>query len=1068
MSTFWFTPCASRHANLTHGSALDGGSTSDAVAASLAIPARVEVLSDDSDLLVLENGEVQLVENVPLGESPMCNLPPRSFKFETGASQGSFPCLIVSGHRGECRNGYLEARGGVEHVPPESSKTVKFSDDEVGRMDALLDELCRERSLVEEEYYDVSLPQIMRPRDELLDEAASEKELEFMCGFFVSVQTSMLRTIARTLARSFHYHVDALMQEAQEALDRSEKAGGDAISLRTLLKHTNTLNPYQKRRRRAFLDAIKCIAEILHRGGRLMNPSSYRAHEIDLSRCSMDDKKAHAYLKTEQRKSGGGTKTKCGVTYTGDARLEFYSKEYQEETEKAAKRGREPRAPPQIISVVSIDNLPLRVEREISAVALDVFKEFGCPSRPRTAKQLVMFECFSGLPAGTGLLFRSLTCTEDECSEGGAMNIIGMFKRTLLHVIESAVSIYLTEVRGMKISGQVHELVAPNMTLAVGLVMARSCAEAVGAQVDFETDETQVRMKEGEARTSLISTWAPKIKEGNENHVLISPLIHGKCVGDNWTDTCVPVQCKDPKNGADMYGTLLKNSGFTFQQLSDSCDKKDALLRAFTLEGGGAVIVDRARQCMTAREKRDMVEYIQSEFTGSGGERYKIRMSYLDCTVLAMDHPDGKLRRVYVVGCPGFMADTNPYRSHGDETLTSMFRRTCSWQVCHDSSLALSTAGACPTDFRTTWMDEPIENSLVINWMLSFAHDGLFVKISIRRNALTFKNRIAGEDLNVYAQGYNGYRLPETVGGPTFGDYNRRLVGRLKNDRELTEVEDENLQFSVPTPVNDDDDDDSVRSDKGWDDDDIDPDVKKEIDRKFMIGATSCMTHSSPGNEASHEEALSLTLNYIETGREGRKLSRKAIYWRWKTFFGSGWVTGKNLADLKAYKKKHQNNGGNTSGNHHSASAADTKVRRATTSEKKKDRTKFIIQGAGNSKAPNRTWSNGDPWNPDAIPDGATATFSHRFKPTNQYPNGKLKTGSCTWRKEMYVPGTTFETLYDEARREGKYKLCYDRNSVHLDSSGHRPEVVNTHNFVIVWYEEKKAKKKNGKKKKKK
>ena len=632
------------------------------------------VLSQDDDLIVLENDSVALDDDVPLCDFPMCTLPPRSFRAEMGASQDSCLRLLVSGREDENSNGYMEVLGGVAHELPASPQSVKFRDDVIGRMDAELDELCRERASLEEEYYGVFLPQIMRPSEEVLESAASEEELRFTCNFFVSVQSRILRIIAHTLARSFDYCVDALIREARESISRAEESGDAKISLKTLLKSVDKLNPYQRRRRRAYLDAIKRIAVILHGAGRLVNPRSYRPDEIDLSRCLMNDTYAHVYLITQQKKSGTGTKTKCGVTSKGSIRIDHYDKEYQKEVAEAKRRDLAPRDPPAIISVVSIDNLPLPVETEISDVAREIFMEFGCLRRPRTAKQAVMFEIFN-VSIGTGLLFRSLACSEDECSEGGAMNIRGNFKRTLLSIVESAVQGYLSEDRGMTISGQVFELVAGSNALAIGLLETTECAEAVGAQVDLETEETQVAMVQGAASTSLISTYSPAIIKGNENHKLVSPMLHRMCVEDNWTDTCVPVPCANPKNSADMYGHGKKNCGFTEEQLSYSCDRKDALLRTFTLEGGGAVIVDKAKQCMTARENREMAEYIQTEFTGSGGETYEERTSYLDCTVLAMNHSDGQLRRAYVVDCPGFVADTNPTRPHGDKTLTQMLRR---------------------------------------------------------------------------------------------------------------------------------------------------------------------------------------------------------------------------------------------------------------------------------------------------------------------------------------------------------------------------------------------------------
>ena len=296
-------------------------------------------------------------------------------------------------------------------------------------------------------------------------------------------------------------------------------------------------------------------------------------------------------------------------------------------------------------------------------------------------------------------------------------------------------------------------------------------------------------------------------------------------------------------------------------------------------------------------------------------------MTYLDCIDIVMVDADGKIRRIYVNGPPGFMADTNPIRSRGYKTLVSMLRRACSWQFCQSSAKALSIPGACMTDVRVTLMDDPIEDSLIINWMLSFAHDGIIGKFYHRRNVLKFKNPIIGQDVNLNAEGRNGYRLTVFEGGQLFGASNRNgeLI-RLGKDRELTEEEDEDLQYFAPPRTEEEEDNESVTCVDDWDwDEPIDPAKEAQLDRLFMMGMVSCVTYSSPGDEESHEEALEMTLHYLEHGRNGVKLKPKAISRRYKTFCDSGWVTGRTLAEFKALYESTRKNKGNRTGNHHNA-----------------------------------------------------------------------------------------------------------------------------------------------------
>jgi hypothetical protein len=122
-------------------------------------------------------------------------------------------------------------------------------------MDAELDKLCRSRERLEEQYYNIKLPPIMRPGAEVLYSDASDGELRFVCEFFVTVQRRLLRIISFALSRSFDKYVDELTSEAREALDRAERKGDSEMSLRTLLKSLSKLNPYQRTTRKQFLRA---------------------------------------------------------------------------------------------------------------------------------------------------------------------------------------------------------------------------------------------------------------------------------------------------------------------------------------------------------------------------------------------------------------------------------------------------------------------------------------------------------------------------------------------------------------------------------------------------------------------------------------------------------------------------------------------------------------------------------------------------------------------------------------------------------------------------------------------
>ena len=254
-------------------------------------------------------------------------------------------------------------------------------------------------------------------------------------------------------------------------------------------------------------------------------------------------------------------------------------------------------------------------------------------------------------------------------------------------------------------------------------------------------------------------------------------------------------------------------------------------------------------------------------------------------------------------------------------------------------------------------MNEPIENNLIVNWMISFAHGGIICKISLRTNCLTFKNRIIGTDTNLYLPGFNGFRLAEIGGieGHTFGVFNRRReLRRLKDDNlELTGEEEEDLQYFAPVSI----DNDSVASDYGWDErDDLDGveaegpplEIKCQIDHKFLLGMISCLSHSTPGDKTSHEEALRMALHYMEHSRNGKKMKPKAISRRFTTFCRSGWVTGDTLADFIALYKSTRANGGNTIC-HHSAKREDV-VNVTTLLDARTDGSWFYVPVAGVAK----------------------------------------------------------------------------------------------------------------------
>ena len=277
-----------------------------------------------------------------------------------------------------------------------------------------------------------------------------------------------------------------------------------------------------------------------------------------------------------------------------------------------------------------------------------------------------------------------------------------------------------------------------------------------------------------------------------------------------------------------------------------------------------------------------------------------------------------------------------------------------------------------------------------------------------------------------------------------------------------------------------DDDDSSVRSDEDcWDVEAEDLDAKmppreevekkerrkKKVEKRFLRNLFCRLTRSKPGDKASFTDvALPSAVHYLMHNRDGGLMSSDAIYQRLKLAKSCGMFGGEILGALVEGREKLLANRGNKSGNHHSASAADTKTLRSQLEKLKRNEERFIIQAAGNSDASGRTWARekGEDkdaplrsWDPDSIPDGSPATFSVNMgKISRRYPTG-WKHGACNWDRKLYVPGTTFNTLYDQTtgNRESEYRLRYDNQSVHLDPSGHRPEVVNTHNFVIVWFE---------------
>ena len=673
--------------------------------------------------MVLDNPESEFA-TMAWGNSAKCSLPPRSFAIGTNPTRPDRLCLIVSGCEGKNSNAYFASLGGVVYDPsttPDSYASCDDSDGEIGRMCAELKTLHAARALTEEEYYDINLPPIMCPGVEALL-GASREERASLCNFYVSVQQHMLDLISYTLSRSLDYVVRIMIEEVKEVLRGAKKNGDAEVSLKTLLKPVSKLNPKQKRARKDYFDDIRDIADALHGDGRVVNPNSNRPEDIDVSLSTMDDKNSHIYIKRDQKKSGGGTKNKCGATYTGNTKHWHYMEDYERAKAEAVRLGLDD-VPlrPELISVVNIDNLPLSTELKLVEKVLSVSGKHACKRRPETLTQCVMYEIYN-LSIGTGLHFRSLVCSEEECSEGGAINVSGMLKRIVLHVVESSVSLYLSEKRGMTISGQVHELVAGSYVLAIALHKTEECAKAVSDQVELEPEQVQVKMEEEAVQTSILSTWAPYLKDPRKKGDLLSPIVMSKSTY-NWKDTLPRVKWEDTQNGSDMYAHKKPNHGYTMDDLSTSCRRKDKKLRAFTAKGGGAMVVDEDKLSMKARGNQPMAKYIISNFFGPGGEKYVVRRTYLDCTVLVMNCEDGEVRRIYVNGCPGFIGDTNPNVKHDDEGLTRQLLRCQSWQFSQNSLRSHSLEGCSMSDFLVTWMDDPTEDNLILNWLLSFGHD---------------------------------------------------------------------------------------------------------------------------------------------------------------------------------------------------------------------------------------------------------------------------------------------------------------------------------------------------------
>mmetsp|Transcript_2790 Transcript_2790/g.6433 ORF Transcript_2790/g.6433 Transcript_2790/m.6433 type:complete len:435 (+) Transcript_2790:1-1305(+) len=379
----------------------------------------------------------------------MCSLPPRSFAIGMDPTQRDRVCLVVSGCEGKSPNEYFTALGGKVYDPSTTLDEYTSSDDSGGEISAMcadLKVLHAVRAHTAEQYFDIDLPEIMCPSVGDLFGASGE-ERSFLCELYVSVQRHTLRLISFILSRSLDYVVDSMQRDAEEVLRRAEQKGDAEVSLNTLLKPIHKLNPYQKRSREGYLNDIRPVAVELHRGGRLVNPNSYRSEDIDVSRSSMDDKNSHTYIKTD-RTASGQTTTKCGVTYTGNVKTQFYNEDYEKARAEAERLGLEAPKRPEIISVVNIDNLPLPLELKLTDMVLGVFRKHACKRRPETLTHFIMYEIYN-LPIGAGLHFRSLVCSEEECSEGGAVHVMGMFKRPFLHVVESSTQLYLSEKRGM-------------------------------------------------------------------------------------------------------------------------------------------------------------------------------------------------------------------------------------------------------------------------------------------------------------------------------------------------------------------------------------------------------------------------------------------------------------------------------------------------------------------------------------------------------------------------------------------------------------------------------------------
>lgn len=836
------------------------------------------------------------------------------------------------------------------------------------------------------------------------------------------------------------------------------------------------------------------LFEMAREDGCVATLHCYRSEDLNFGHKnnSANNKNPHVYHET--------VRTKSGSTGNGEDRIASLAADH-------AARGIDP---PEVFSVIDLANLTDSHQERAASFHLEEAERFMCPGAPRTMIEMAIDD-MTGLSIGQQLHKYSIATPYDPAKIiSGGLGMCGLLSVNMRNTYESGYQRHL-EVNNVAQVGDRHECCSSG-AYGLSLAILRLLQDIAQRLLDDLVEDGFYRYEDVIERLLIWLGWKPgrhkrMPKEFRELKELVAEAIGGPGgFGDAFGDER-PI--KNPRN----YRECQSGESFTLIQrkaavanternvfipterngniarVVDACEIGFEHTRKESLEKLRAlgVVVDEEIGVDNEVKIPSMVLFLMARNTSESfglpanspdAPRWKIykrgRRSYnywkdFGFIIMKLACPDKKLRLLEIVAPWCRMGFHKPDLVMGFPQMKSNLRSSCSSTF---TELLLDVLCSRRTAVDRG-LDRPVGKIPVVLFGGISLHLSQFSHLSVRylntfvKSYLSGANHVGPEFHNMMKKGH--FHLISSTS----------RKNALLLDRECEFGDDDEEEVVVV----DNDDDISLRSDEGWDDEVGDPDAKmpplevvekkkkrkKKIDKRFNRNLFCRLTRSDPGDKESFiNVALPSASYYLTHDRDGNVMSSDAIYYRLESAKKSGMFGGEILAALVEDREKHKNNGGNTSGNHHSASAADTKVRRATTSEKKKDRTKFIIQGAGNSKAPNRTWSNGDPWNPDAIPDGATATFSHRFKPTNQYPNGKLKTGSCTWRKELYVPGTTFETLYDEARREGKYKLCYDRNSVHLDSSGHRPEVVNTHNFVIVWYEEKKAKKKNGKKKKKK